>query len=361
MYRYLNYLIEEGNYMFKIINYEDIDQNRLDENYVLIDVRSPHEYTLETIPGSVNIPIFDDKERELIGTIYKQESIEIAKKIGIATAAKNLPSIYDRVSELDKEYNNLIFFCARGGFRSSSLVSLFKTLGINATKLDCGYKGYRKYVNDHLPTVVENIKFIVLYGNTGTGKTNILKSLGSQGLDTLDLEGCANHRGSILGSVGLGEQNSQKMFESLVYKSLKNRKTNFVFVEGESKRIGKDIIPNYLYNAINNGINVKIEANIKTRVNNLLKEYVHDTDNELITSLHNLRKYLGDSNIDKYIKLIGEHDYKPVIEELIIKYYDPLYEHRNRVYEAVFYNDNELQTTNKIIEWAKNHKYDKSQ
>ena len=115
-----------------------------------------------------------------------------------------------------------------------------------------------------------------------------------------------------------------------------------------------------MYNAINNGINVKIEANIETRVNNLLKEYVHDTDNELITSLHNLRKYLGDSNIDKYIKLIGEHDYKPVIEELIIKYYDPLYEHRNRVYEAVFYNDNELQTTNKIIEWAKDHKYDKN-
>lgn len=339
--------------MFKIANYEDIDKNKIDESHVLIDVRSPSEYKSETIPGAINIPIFDDKERELIGTIYNQESIEKAKKLGIEIGSSHLPNIYEKVSQLDKKYNNLVFFCARGGFRSSSLVSLFKSIGINALKLDGGYKGYRKYINEHLPIEVEKIQFAVLYGNTGTGKTDILKSLKNHGMDVLDLEGCANHRGSILGSVGLGKQNTQKMFESLVYNSLKNRKTNFVFVEGESKRIGKDIIPDYLYNSMNRGINIKIEASMETRINILFEEYVHDTDRELIFSLDNLRKYLGDKNIDKYIELINNHEYKKVIEELIIKYYDPLYDYRNRNYSKVFYNDDTITTTEEIIKWAK--------
>ncbi len=338
--------------MFKIINYEDIDKEKIDKSHILIDVRSPREYKSETIPGSINIPIFDDDERELIGTIYKQESVEKAKKVGIEIGSKRLPTIYENISKLDKEYNNLVFFCARGGLRSSSIVSLLKTLGVNAIKLDNGYKGYRKYVNEHLPTVVEGLKFIVIYGNTGTGKTDILKVLKEEGMDILDLEGCANHRGSILGSVGLGEQNTQKMFESLVYESLKDRKTNLVFVEGESKRIGKDIIPDYLYNAMNNGINIRIEASIEKRIDNLFKEYVHDTDNELISSLDHLRKYLGDKNIDKYIELINEHNYRPVIEELIVKYYDPLYEHRNRVYDRIFYNNNTNKTAKDIKKWA---------
>lgn len=339
--------------MFKIVSYEDIDTNKIDENYLLIDVRSPSEYKSETIPSAINIPIFDDKERELIGTIYTQESVEKAKKMGIEIASSHLPDIYDKVSEFDKKYKNLVFFCARGGFRSSSLVSLFKSIGINAIKLDGGYKGYRKYINEHLPIEVAKIRFIVLYGNTGVGKTDILKFLKNEGMDILDLEGCANHRGSILGGVGLGEQNTQKMFESLVYESLKNRKTNLLFIEGESKRIGKDIIPNYLYDAMNSGINIKVEASIEKRVNNLFSEYVHDTDGELIFSLDNLRKYLGDKNIDRYIELINKYEYKQVIEELIIKYYDPLYEYKSRDYNKVFYNNDVYRTTKDIIKWVR--------
>lgn len=339
--------------MFREITYDDIDKGKIEGSYILIDVRSPSEYESETIPGSVNIPIFDDKERETIGTIYKQDSMENAKKIGIEVGAKNLPIIFDRVSQLDKQYNSLIFFCARGGFRSSALVSLFRSLGINSIKLDGGYKGYRKYINEHLPTLVGKVHFVVLYGNTGTGKTDILKSLQSQGMNILDLEGCANHRGSILGNVGLGEQNSQKMFESLVYNSLKTRNSNLVFVEGESQRIGKDVIPKYLYDAMNKGVFIKIEASLEKRIDNLFKEYVHGTDGELISSLNLLRKYLGDKNIDKYIELVNQHEYKQVIEELIIKYYDPLYEHKNRKYCAVFHNDDIIETSQNIIDWTR--------
>ncbi|MBU5439047.1 tRNA 2-selenouridine(34) synthase MnmH [Tissierella sp. MSJ-40] len=339
--------------MFEIINYEDIGKNRINESHTLIDVRSPCEYDSETIPGAINIPLFNDEERKLIGTIYNQESVEKAKKIGIETASNRLPNIYNKVSSLDKQYNNLIFFCARGGFRSSSLVSLFKSLGINATKLNGGYKGYRRYINENLPSTVKEILFIVLYGNTGTGKTDILKSLRKKGVDVLDLEDCANHRGSLLGNVGLGKQNTQKMFESLIYESLRTRKTNLVFIEGESKKIGRNIIPNYLYNSMNKGINLRIEASMETRIDNLLKDYVHETDNELISSLNFLRKYLGNKNINKYIELISKQKYREVIQELMIKYYDPLYNHQNRNYNAVFYNNEINTTTQQIIEWTK--------
>lgn len=338
--------------MFKAIKYEDIEKNWSDKNYIFIDVRSPYEYASETIPDAINIPIFNDEERNLIGTIYKQESIEKAKKIGVKFASKKLPNIYKKVIHLSKEYDRLVFFCAKGGMRSSSLVALLETIGVNVLKLEGGYKHYRKHIFGHLPDLINNIQFVVLYGNTGTGKTMILKRLQEKGMDILNLEGCANHRGSVLGSVGLGKQNSQKMFESLLYKSLINRKTDLVFVEGESKRIGKDIIPDYLFEAMNCGINIKINADMDIRISNILKSYVHDTDNELMESLEYLRKYLGDKNIDRYTSLIEGHQYKTVAEELMIKYYDPMYEHNVRKYSEVFHNHDIENVTNEIIQWV---------
>lgn len=336
--------------MFKVVKFEDID-NRLEENYILIDVRSPSEFKTENIPGSINIPIFDNEERELIGKTYIQESPEKAKSIGIEFASKRLPNIYEQVSKLDKEYDKLIFFCARGGFRSSSLVSLFFTIGVNSFKLDKGYKGYRKYINDNLPEIVKGVRFVVLYGNTGAGKTDILKNLKDSGRDVLDLEGCANHRGSILGSVGLGDQNTQKTFESQIYKSLKDRKSNVVFVEGESRKIGKVIIPEYIYERMNNGINLCIETNLEIRIDNILRDYVHGTDEELISALNYLRQQLGHDIIDKYIEMINKDQYREVIGDIMVKYYDPHYEYKNRQYVKVFKNIESPVTANNIIEW----------
>lgn len=336
--------------MFREISYEDIDNNKIDSSYIIIDVRSPGEFKSETIPGAINIPIFSDEEREIIGTAYIQDSIDNAKKLGIEAASRKLPEIYEKVSELDKQYDNLVFFCARGGFRSRSLVCLFKSIGIDAIKLDGGYKGYRKYINENLPKIVEGINFVVLYGNTGTGKTDILKSLEEKGKDILDLECCANHRGSLLGGVGLGSSHTQKMFEGLVYEALKNRKSNLVFTEGESKRIGRVVMPDFLFNTIKSGINIKIEAEIDYRIENILRDYVDGTDEELIKAIDYLRGKLGDKNVERYNELILAHDYEPVIEELMIKYYDPLYEYKDREYFTSFENYDSAVTADNIIE-----------
>lgn len=342
-----------GNLMYKVIKYEDIDNGSIDDSYVLIDVRSPSEFASETTPGAINIPIFDDEERKLVGTTYVQQSTDKAKKIGMEAASEKLPDIYEQISQLDKKYDKLILFCARGGFRSSSLVSLFMTVGVNVFKLDKGYKGYRGFINDNLPKVIDGVKFVVLYGNTGTGKTDILKALEHKGYDVLDLEACANHRGSILGGVGLGEQSTQKMFESLVYESLRNRKTDLVFVEGESRKVGKVIIPDYIYESMAEGINLCIYSDIETRIDNVLRDYVHGTDDELISALNYLRKQVGHKTIDEYINMIKNQDYRPVIKQLMTEYYDPHYEYKDRKYEFTFENVDSSETADNIIKWIK--------
>lgn len=339
--------------MYREVRYEDIVNNKIKGSYLIIDVRTPKEFKSETIPNAINIPIFTDEERSIIGTTYIQESIDKAKQLGIEAASRKLPEIFRKVSKLDKEFDNLIFFCARGGFRSLSLVSIFKSLGIDAIRLEGGYKGYRQYINQNLPKIVQEVKFVVLYGNTGCGKTEVLKNLKEMGHDILDLEGCANHRGSLLGGVGLGAPSTQKMFESLVYEALRNRKSDIIFTEGESKRIGKVVMPEFLYNSIKSGDNIEITADIDTRVDNILRDYVNDSDEELIKALNLLKENIGEKNVIRLSNMIQNKDYRPVIEELMVKYYDPLYEFKNREYVASFDNKDAKITSENIVKEIK--------
>lgn len=336
--------------MLREVRFEDIENGKLEGSNLIIDVRTPDEFQTETIPGAINIPIFTNEERAIVGTTYVQESIDKAKQLGVEFVSSKLPEIYRQVAELDKKYDNLIFFCARGGFRSKTVVVLFKSLGINAIRLEGGYKGYRKYVNDNLPRLVDEVSFIVLYGNTGCGKTEVLKQLKTLGQDVLDLEGCANHRGSLLGGVGLGQPNTQKMFESLVYETLSKRKSDIIFTEGESKRIGRVVMPDYLFTKVKSGQNVEIKASTETRIKNLLKDYVNETDDELIEAIGFLKPHIGEANILRYTEMIKNYDYAPVVEELMTKYYDPKYEFRNREYIASFENRNAEETAREIVE-----------
>lgn len=339
--------------MIKTIEYSQIEKNDIESKYVLVDVRSPKEFLSSTIPGAVNIPIFTDEQRELIGTVYVRESIEKAKKIGVEAASKNLPLIYEKINELNKNYKELVFFCARGGMRSSSVVALVGALGVRAIKLNNGYKGYRAYINEQLPSIVSDIKFIVIHGNTGVGKTNILKRLEEKGYDVLDLEKYANHRGSLLGNVGLGEQNSQKQFESLIYDKLKNRKSNLVFVEGESRKIGKIIIPDCIFSLMKSGEHIKVTADIDLRIKNILADYVQNNNSELIESLNRLRKYISEKNIDRYIAEINNKNYDYVIRELMIKYYDPMYENNKYDFRLTLEHKDINKTCGVIVDWAK--------
>lgn len=323
--------------MLREISYEKIDKDKLKNNYILVDLRSPREYSEFTIPNSINLPIFEDKEREEIGYVYKQNSIDEAKELGVDIMSKKLPDFYRKVRELEKNYNTLIFFCERGGMRSTSVTSLMDSIGIRAYKLLDGYKGYRSYINKELPIIVEQSQFIVIHGNTGVGKTDILKELELVGENVIDLEYYANHRGSFFGSLGLGKPRSQKMFDSLIYEKIKSSNEKVFFIEAESKRVGKVMLIDNLVTKMKKGIHINIEANMEKRVENILKEYTYNK-NEVVEVLEKLRLYLSNKEVDKCIKLAEEEEYEKLVEILMEKYYDPLYLKKSVEYEINFQN-----------------------
>ncbi|MDO5088537.1 MAG: tRNA 2-selenouridine(34) synthase MnmH, partial [Leptotrichiaceae bacterium] len=188
---------------------------------------------------------------------------------------------------------------------------------------------------------------------TGSGKKKILKVLEQKGYDVLDLEQCANHRGSLLGNIGLGEKYSQKFFESQVLKKFLAFRSDRIIVEGESKRIGNIVMPGYLYDKILNSRKMLIETQLQKRVEIIKEEYLKESyrKEEIISCLGKLQRYIGEKQVTEYIENIKRDEFDTVIKNLIEKYYDKVYMTKNRVFEKVFYNENEEQCAEQIIEY----------
>lgn len=333
--------------MFTELTYEELLKYK---NYVLIDLRTPKEHKESTIPNAINIPIFTDEERVQIGKTYKQIGVEDAKILGMDIVGKKLSTLYIKIKSLANG-RQIALFCARGGLRSRVIGQTISAIGLPILKLDTGYKGYRNFVNNKLLELLKEVQFITLFGKTGCGKTNILKTLKEKGVDILDLEGCANHRGSLLGAIGLGEQNSQKNFENLVVDVLMNRKSNIIFTEGESKRIGNVIMPNVLYDKTREGKQVLISADINKRVLNIKNDYLKPNleKDEIFDSLNKLLKYISKENIILYTESIKNDEYDIVIEKLMLNYYDLNYKSKDRTFLYNYINEDENKTADNLI------------
>ncbi len=334
---------------------KSVEYKSLEGNYILVDLRSPCEYSEYTIPGAVNVPIFDDEERRIIGTVYTKESIDKAKELGVQYASKRLPELYSRLAAMKERHDKVILFCERGGMRSSSLCGLLNTIGMGVVKLKGGYKGYRAAVNEELPKLNAMVDYIVLHGLTGTGKTELLSLLSARGLEILDLEKYANHRGSLLGDVGLGESISQKQFEALVYEKLRHRNSGDIFVEGESSRIGNIIIPAFIMSRMKAGRHVLVEAGMDTRVRRIIKEYTTEAGSktEIIKAMEKLGRYISGQRIQRYKQLVAEERYEEVVEELITKYYDPMYKNelKHIGFDCTVNTDDMEEAVQQIMGW----------
>lgn len=335
-------------YLYETINYSSIDNKEL-ESFILIDVRTAEEHALETIPGSINMPIFNNEQRAEIGTVYVNGDVMKAKALGLRYAGANAEEMYLRLHSLVDNYDKLILYCARGGFRSSAPVNLYKSLGLPIFKLEGGYKRFRQYINSHLPEIISQKSFIVLYGNTGCGKTELLKELKDMGAPVIDLEDLANHKGSLLGTIGEAPQPTQKMFDSLLYNELKSQDSDVFFIEGESKRIGKLFLPDMLMDKLHSGIKVRVVSSLESRIERIKQEYVHDNDLELSNTISLLNRYISLEKINEFKEDIYKHDYDHVIRELIINYYDMKYASKDKVFEFEVDNDSE-DAANKLME-----------
>ncbi len=340
--------------MLNEVNYCDIEHN-----CIFIDVRSQKEFKDGAIPNSINIPILDDEERRIVGTAYKQLSKNDARRLGLEFVSPKLLEFFDKITELKKKESYLVVYCARGGYRSTAFASIFSSIGINLFRLIDGYKGYRKYISENLPKLNEGIKYIVVHGNTGVGKTDILTELKKLDFNILDLEAAANHRGSLLGSIGIGECSTQKTFESSLFEQLRqiknkaklnnkydstnnifedennNKKPIYVFVEAESKRIGNSVVPDYIFLSMKSGLHIFIDADVDYRVKSLKKDYILNENwiEESTNALETLRKYLSNEKVDNLIAMLIQSKFEEVAKELMINYYDPMYMNKANEYE----------------------------
>lgn len=318
--------------MFQDITVEELIELQQKKELVLIDVRSPSEFRDATIPGSLNIPFFDDEERAEIGTLYKQVSAQAAKEKGLDIVSAKLPAFVKTFQGIKEQK---AVFCWRGGMRSKTTATVLSLMGIRVYRLLGGFRAYRQWVVSTLENFRFNQKAYVLNGLTGSGKTAILQYLKGQGYPVLDLEGMAGHRGSIFGHVGLPSYN-QKTFDALLLQELRKLGDSpFVLFEAESKRIGKVVLPDFIVHAKESGIHLFIELPMEERVRQILEDYqpwIYKQECLLaFTRIQNrihtpiakeIEQHLQADRFAEGVRLLLEH------------YYDPRYEHTANQYES---------------------------
>jgi len=301
----------------------------LDRFDLIIDVRSPAEFALDHIPGAVNYPVLNNEERAQIGTLYKQVSPFAAKKLGAALVSRNIAHhLENQLLELPREWRPLIY-CWRGGERSGAFTHILNRIGWKALQLEGGYQGFRRTVIDGLEAAAQQFTFQVICGMTGSGKTRVLQETQKYGAQILDLEALAIHRGSVLGNEPNIEQPSQKGFETVLWNALRCLDpTKPVLVESESKKVGGVHIPDALMEKIRSGACIELRSSTQTRVSWLIREYHHflsDTDN-FKRKLALLTAHYGKVQIAQWSQAIDAGNFPELVEELLVKHYDPSYQ-----------------------------------
>lgn len=311
--------------MFQNIILEDLFEKQKKEDITLIDVRSPKEFAEFSIPGSINIPVFDNDERAEVGTLYKQVSPEKASERGLEIFSAKLPAFIAAFKSIS---NTKVVYCWRGGMRSKTAATVLSLMNIPSFRLDGGIKSYRKWVMKTIEESQFSPKLYVLNGYTGTGKTILLKRLEAKGYPVIDLEGLANHRGSIFGQIGL-EPHNQKTFESLLVEDMiRLQDARFVLVEGESKRVGMVMIPDSVYDKKEQGIQLFLDLPLDVRVQNILKEYhPFEHKEELIDAFQIIQRHIDPSIAKEINHHLRESKFEAAIKLLLTYYYDPKYEY----------------------------------
>ncbi len=307
--------------------------SQLGEFDEIIDVRTPSEFAEDHIPGAINCPVLSDEERITVGTLYKQVSPFEARKVGAALVAKNIARhLQTTFRDHPKSWHPLIY-CWRGGQRSGAMSIILAQIGWSACKLEGGYKAYRRDVLEKLEELPQHLNFCVICGPTGSGKSRLLAALADSGQpnnkqQVLDLEGLAQHRGSVLGKLPEQAQPSQKQFDSLLLQTLQNLDpARPVYVEAESSKIGNITLPAGLLTAMHAGECLVLEVPLEVRVAELLKDYQHFTANPkiLIERLQALHRFHGSKQLEHWAALIRAGDFPAFVSELLSLHYDPSY------------------------------------
>ncbi|WP_050527904.1 tRNA 2-selenouridine(34) synthase MnmH [Pseudorhodobacter aquimaris] len=304
----------------------------------IIDVRSPSEYAEDHIPGAINLPVLDDAERAEVGTIYKQESPFRARKVGAALVAANAARhLQGALADKPGGWRPLVY-CWRGGQRSGSFASILSQIGWRVELVSGGYKAYRHLVVDALYDMPCPSPVVLLGGDTGTAKTALLHRLAARGAQMLDLEGLANHRGSLFGAMA-GGQPSQKTFESRLAAAMaKLDPDRVVVVEAESSKVGNCRLPPGLWKAMTAAPRLEVVAPVPARARYLVSAYADMVQDpaRLAAVISRLRGAQPQEQVTAWLAMATEGEFEDLAAGLMTEHYDPRYaKHRARLDQGV--------------------------
>lgn len=303
---------------------------------LVIDARSPGEFAEDHIPGAVNLPVLDDAERAEVGTIYVQDSRFKARRIGAAYVAKNVARhLQTALADKGGGFRPLVY-CWRGGMRSNAMAHILAQVGWRTAVLAGGYRTYRHEVTAALYDARPAFRAIVLDGATGTGKTEVLQRLAARGLQVLDLEGLAEHRGSLLGRLPGREQPSQKLFESRVLAAIEAfDPARPVVIEAESSKVGERMVPPVVWQAMTAAPQIELAAPTPARARFLAAGYeaLGTSPGELMGLLKRLPSHPGPRQLEAWLRMVEEGRGEALAAALIEQHYDPAYRRSSRKHE----------------------------
>ncbi|RZL85684.1 MAG: tRNA 2-selenouridine(34) synthase MnmH [Variovorax sp.] len=294
----------------------------------IVDARSPAEFAIDHIPGAINCPVLDDEERRIVGTLYKQRGAFEARRVGGAMVAANIARhLKEKFADHPPGWKPLIY-CWRGGLRSGSMTTWLRLVGWDAQQLAGGYKSWRRHVITQIETLCPQLELSVLCGATGSAKTRVLLAMAARGHQVLDLEGFAAHKGSLLGALPGVPQPSQTAFETRLAELLDRiDPARPVYVEGESRRIGRLDVPPPLVDRMRASSVIEIEATLDARLAYLLRDYAYlgDDPQALAGQLAMLKELHGKAVVGRWQQWAMERNLPALFGELTVLHYDPAY------------------------------------
>lgn len=312
----------------EIISLEKFWQLRL--QIPIVDARSEGEFAQSHIPGAVNMPILNDEERVVVGTLYKNAGSEKATLKGFELVG---PRFHLLQKEALKQFpdKKIILYCWRGGMRSQIFSWLLGQVGIQVYRLAGGYKTYRTFTH---ACVRQSYSLLLLGGKTGTGKTVLLGGLSKRGEQVVDLEGLANHKGSSFGGIGQLPQPTVEQFENLLAEQLRllNPKDP-IWIEKESRRIGRIILPDLFYEQMTKSLRIEIEKTEEVRIAHIAEEYAYLEEEALLQAVTRLQKKLGGLRMQQALDDIKAKNHSSWIANLL-GYYDKTYTYDLDCHEA---------------------------
>ena len=295
----------------------------------IVDVRSPGEFAEGHIPGAFNMPIFNDEERAIVGTLYKSKGRIPAIEKGLEIVGPKMSDFVQAAIKIASS-GTLLVHCWRGGMRSESMAWLFERVGIKCLILKGGYKAYRSFLQEKVGDIPH---LIVIEGHTGSGKTEILYHLKANGEQIIDLEGLANHRGSVFGGIGQEPQPTTQQFQNEIFDEiLRFDLSKRVWIEGESLSVGRVFLPDPLWSRMNETRCVEITVPRDNRIKRIVEEYGVLPDELMESAIRNLGKRLGDQRMNE---ILNDYHQKELtkVSDLLLRYYDETYQHSRNKYK----------------------------